>query len=455
MSGEAIFIVICVVLIEFIRAFILSFIGFMSLKYVFFRETKKFFCLSICSGIAYATLFLIRFLLTENRSMAVTGWVDYYILFLILAGWLLLTDRSKISLLSTILALFFGSGVVNNFELMIFAAMKVIIPNYLEIKWTSFLAYVVIYLFSVGFIFLLQKLAGNKEGEPLTVWNMILLAGIVSVVTLLIHSYFNISESIDDVNPNAMLPVFLTFLFVVASVILSVKSSKVRYYSTINQLNEEYMAAQAKHFEKVRESDLEMRRLRHDMNNHIICLNELYNGKKYGELGEYLKQLTNTVIEIQAPMRTGNEIVDAIVSEKEEDAKKWKVKIVVDGDFKGINLSAMSLCTILANLLDNAIEAAKAVKEEDRKIIVCARKTGSFWFLTIENNTASFVEISEEMQTTKSNQREHGFGIGNVDREVKKCGGEFRLECRKVTEKYVFMAEVMLPLNSYNMEPKD
>ena len=239
MSGEAIFIVICVVLIEFIRAFILSFIGFMSLKYVFFRETKKFFCLSICSGIAYATLFLIRFLLTENRSMAVTGWVDYYILFLILAGWLLLTDRSKISLLSTILALFFGSGVVNNFELMIFAAMKVIIPNYLEIKWTSFLAYVVIYLFSVGFIFLLQKLAGNKEGEPLTVWNMILLAGIVSVVTLLIHSYFNISESIDDVNPNAMLPVFLTFLFVVASVILSVKSSKVRYYSTINQLNEE------------------------------------------------------------------------------------------------------------------------------------------------------------------------------------------------------------------------
>ena len=122
------------------------------------------------------------------------------------------------------------------------------------------------------------------------------------------------------------------------------------------------MAAQAKHFEKVRESDLEMRRLRHDMNNHIICMNELYKGEKYGELGEYLKQLTNTVTEIQAPIRTGNEIVDAIISEKVEEAESFQIKIQVDGDFKGVTISAMDLCTVFSNLLDNAIEAAKAVK---------------------------------------------------------------------------------------------
>ena len=43
--------------------------------------------------------------------------------------------------------------------------------------------------------------------------------------------------------------------------------------------------------------------------------------RKYDELGEYLKQLSNTVTELQASIRTGNEIVDAIISEKMEEAE--------------------------------------------------------------------------------------------------------------------------------------
>ena len=187
---------------------------------------------------------------------------------------------------------------------------------------------------------------------------------------------------------------FFVSLFVVASVILSVKSSKARY------------------------------------------------------LGEYLKQLTNTVTEIQAPIRTGNEIVDAIISEKVEEAESFQIKIQVDGDFKGVTISAMDLCTVFSNLLDNAIEAAKAVKEADRKIGVSARKTGSFWLLTVKNYTIYKVEISDRIKTTKSNEKEHGFGIGNVHRVVEKCGGEFQLDCRKVGENYIFTAEVMLPLKN-------
>ena len=436
-------IVASIILVEFMRGFTLSFAGFMALKHVFFRETKKFFCFSVFSGAIFATIVLITFLISG------TFWLDVEIfsVLLVLTGWLLLTNRSWDSFLATALAVVFVKGITSNFELILFAGIKVIVPNASDTIWLNFLGYALVYIFTVGFLFLLQKLAANKEKEPLSVWNMILLAGIVSVVAILIQSYFTLSD-MSDVTPNAIIPVFITFLFVIASVILSVKSSKARYYSRINQLSEVYMAAQAKHFEKVRESDLEMRRLRHDMNNHIICLNELYKGEKYGELGEYLKQLSNTVTEIQAPIRTGNEIVDAIISEKAEEAKPFQIKIQVDGDFKGITVSAMDLCTIFSNLLDNAIEAVKAVKETDREISVSARKTGSFWLLAVKNNTAFKVEISDRIKTTKSDKKEHGFGIGNVDRAVQKCGGEFQLDCKKAGEKFVFSAEVMLPLRN-------
>lgn len=446
MSGQTMLIVASIILVEFMRGFTLSFAGFMALKHVFFRETKKFFYFSVCSGAIFSFVLLITYLISG------AFWLDVetFSILLVLSGWLLLTNRSWDSFLATALAVVFVKGITSNFELILFAGIKVIVPDGSNTIWLNFLGYALVYVFTVGFLFLLQKLAANKEKEPLSLWNMILLAGIVSVVAILIKIYFTRSD-MSDVNPNAIIPVFITFLFVVASVILSVKSSKARYYSRINQLSEEYMAAQAKHFEKVRESDLEMRRLRHDMKNHVLCMNELYRQKKQQELGEYLKQLYDTIIDIQSAIRTGNEIIDAIINEKAGEAEQFKIKIQVDGDFKGITIAAMDLCTIFSNLLDNAVEAVKSVKESDREIIVSTKKTGSFLFLTIENNTAFEVEISDNIKTTKNNKKEHGFGIGNVDKAVKKYGGEFRLDCRKVSEHYVFTAEVMLPLKNSNL----
>lgn len=446
MSVERIFMIISFTLIEFMHGFALSFSGFMTLKNLFFRETKKFFMFSICSGVAVSAVILTQYL-TSNHLPIDGTWVwILFILLLILCGWLLLTKRSSDLLLSTVLAVSLAECIIINFRKIVFACMGFVMEESPR-DWKEFVGYVIIYFLSFGFIYLLCTIHKNKEREPLSKWNMLLLTGIVLVITILIEIYFSFSEeNIYGANRLAIIPVSVTLLFIVVAVVLSVKSSQTRYYSKINQLSEEYMSAQAKHFEKVRESDTEMRRLRHDMKNHVLCMNELYRLEKYHELGEYLKQLSNTVTEIGASIRTGNEIVDAIISEKMEEAENYKIKIHVDGDFKGINISAMDLCTILSNLLDNAVEAAKVVKESHREISVSAKRTSSFFFLTVKNRTAFYVEISDGMKTTKFNKKEHGFGIGNVERAVKKCGGEFRLDCSKSADNYVFTAEVMVPL---------
>lgn len=445
MSGERLFIMISLAMIEFMHGFVLSFLGFITLRNVFFRETKKFLLFSFISGMFFSTVILSTFLFADDL-MPQTAWsIELFILLIIVAGWFFLTERSGDLLVSMALAVVFAECIMINFQHIVFACMGLIIHEPLG-GWMEILGYLLIYLLSFGFVFLLCKITGKKEREPLSKWNMLLLVGVIFVVVILIEVYYNLSESNSDVNPVAILPVSITFLFIVVVVILSVKSSQNRYYSKINQLSEAYIVAQAKHFEKVRESDIEMRRLRHDMKNHVLCMSELYRMEKYFELGEYLKQLSNTVIEIQDPIRTGNEIVDAIISEKSEEAKKDKIKLHVEGDFKEIHISAMDLCTILSNLLDNAIQATKELKETGKEIFVSARKTGNFFFLSVENITACNVEISDRIKTTKSNKKEHGFGIGNVGKTVKKCGGEFRLDCCKRGENYVFTAEVMVPL---------
>ena len=209
-------IVASILLVEFMRGFTLSFAGFMALKHVFFRETKKFFCFSVCSGAIFSFVLLITYLISG------VFWLDVetFSILLVLSGWLLLTIRSWDSFLATALAVVFVKGITSNFELILFAGIKVIVPNGSNTIWLNFLGYALVYVFTVGFLFLLQKLAANKEKEPLSLWNMILLAGIVSVVAILIKIYFTRSD-MSDVNPNAIIPVFITFLFVVASVIVN------------------------------------------------------------------------------------------------------------------------------------------------------------------------------------------------------------------------------------------
>lgn len=452
MSYHKILMLIFLVLSEFIHGFTLSFCMFMTLKHIFFRKTGKFVLFSFCSGTVLSAVLTIKFLTSNNSVINITLVMEWgLLLILILSGWLLLTKRDIDSLISTVFAAIFSVCTVISMRKLVFSFITFIISDSDKVIWFEFPAYIIIYLLSISFIFLFSLIAKNKEREPLSKCSMLLLTGTILAIIIFVEDEFTFSENVSDVNPVAAIPLFVTFLFIVTAVMLSVKSSQARYYSRLNSLNEEYLTAQVKHFEKVRESDTEMKKLRHDIKNHILCMNELYKLKKYDELGEYLNQLSNTVSEIQSAVKTGNEIVDAIINEKSADTKESKIKINVDGNFKEIYIPALDLCTILSNLLDNAVEAVSNVDESEREILLSTRKTGNFIFLTVKNSTFDFVEISDKIKTTKSNKKKHGFGIENVRKAVLKCGGEFHLNCSKEKENYIFTAEVMLPIKSQLM----
>ena len=87
----------------------------------------------------------------------------------------------------------------------------------------------------------------------------------------------------------------------------------------------------------------------------------------------------------------------------------------------------------------------------DGKEVILAFENGQRFdaiFLDVEMKQLDGMKTADRIKTTKSDKKEHGFGIGNVDRAVQKCGGEFQLDCKKAGEKFVFSAEVMLPLRN-------
>ena len=107
------------------------------------------------------------------------------------------------------------------------------------------------------------------------------------------------------------------------------------------------------------------------------------------------------------------------------------------------------MCTLLANALDNALEAVQKIEDES-VIRVDATVKNRFFVLTVTNPVLEDVKIGKNntIKTTKANRNEHGIGTKNIQKVVKKYNGALDLEC----ENKIFSFSVRLTLQQTDEE---
>ena len=79
-------------------------------------------------------------------------------------------------------------------------------------------------------------------------------------------------------------------------------------------MNESYLNAQKDYYAMKQTSDTEIRRMRHDMKNHLICIRDLAANGRYDELADYIGELSEAVNDADRLIHTGSGIIDAIVA---------------------------------------------------------------------------------------------------------------------------------------------
>ena len=127
---------------------------------------------------------------------------------------------------------------------------------------------------------------------------------------------------------------------------------------------------------------------------------------------------------------TNQTTINAILNIKNEQAKKKKItlEIVVPKDFILVKVTDMDLVIILANCLDNAIEAVEKIGQLDLqkiKIVILSDETGIL--IMIENPVLEKLDLNR-LETTKNEKGKHGFGIKNIKSIVEKYEGNFQIE---------------------------
>lgn len=206
--------------------------------------------------------------------------------------------------------------------------------------------------------------------------------------------------------------------------LFSVTSKK--YFSDINKLLEKQIQTQINYYEDRERTYAEIRRFKHDYINHINCIRSMLKAERYGEISEYLENITDMLPAGELSFNTGNFISDAILSDKQNSVKEKNIIIEFDGTIP-TSINEADLCIILGNALDNAIEACLAL-DGGKKITIYGGFSHSYFILTISNPTEKNENHNIFPFTTKADKSEHGFGLLNIKSVVDKYNGYMKIE---------------------------
>lgn len=131
-------------------------------------------------------------------------------------------------------------------------------------------------------------------------------------------------------------------------------------------------------------------KIQHDIKNHALCISQLLAEGKTEEAVYYLKELNIRMSQKENVVRTGSVFADALLNPKYHQAQASgidiSIKIIVPGEDV---ITPTDLCCLLANTLDNAMEACqRAVKEGNPAGWICMRSCmkQNYWVLEVRNS---------------------------------------------------------------------
>lgn len=205
-----------------------------------------------------------------------------------------------------------------------------------------------------------------------------------------------------------VLPPF-TIAALLAAIIETVRK-EINLRTEKHLLAQRYEMMQAS-YENIRRQHEEILMLRHDMTRHYRALHGMDSEKqRTAYLGELLGQTEKT----RSVFQSGNEIIDIIIGScirAAEDAGV-EVDVVRSAAPAKLPISDADLCSMVMNLMDNAVHAAAESGAEKPCIRLDLHLKNEFFVFTCRNSAdAALIERAEK----KENAPGHGLGLRIVN----------------------------------------
>ena len=261
-------------------------------------------------------------------------------------------------------------------------------------------------LFVILFLFfmLLWKKFILKKGYDLKIFLIFIIFPISQIIMM---SNINL-RVLTEMTPASAAAIVSLILGIVADILLMMlllrQQSMHEMEMHLNEVEKAWEVEQ-NHYREIEARREELAKIRHDISEQFIVMQELLRMKNYDKIEEMLNTLREYVSSTKEYVYCGDSVINAIMAENEKECIKNNVKLNYHFEImQPLNINPVVICSIFSNLMRNALAATKEIADSDKASIdIRAALKGDYLIVKVEN---SFVSKQK-----KKNRKGYGLEI--------------------------------------------
>ncbi len=219
-----------------------------------------------------------------------------------------------------------------------------------------------------------------------------------------------------------------------------------------------FMEINRKYYEAMEQQHFEIRRLKHDLSNHLQVLSALPEKQR----DTYLQNLTENTAVTQSLSYCKDTTINAVLTVKKNLMNRYGIRMESAIDiYAELPFDKTDICALYANALDNAVEACMKLPKNERAITLKSKAQKGLFCLEVSNPLCNLSENASPdiaagnlresapvksisiPSTSKSDKTNHGLGLKGIKEIVERYHGS--LELRTVNG--VFNLFLYIPLS--------
>ena len=398
---------------------------FLVAKVMNFLPERRLLLLSAAGGVLATAL--------QMAELPTIGVLTVELLVITGVTWYCLRDKLNLCLF----LIFFYEVGVGLWDFLLQAGLGILFgsENFINPNAVEYLAgiWLVRLLMFIGAITLAKQ--GHPNAGTLRALSVLVILGMFGAVTLSEQTILPLNE--DQVGTWIILSVILLFAILFYRV-----NQQREMEAEIAKLKQEQAEITERDYQALRRTYADNAKLYHDLHNHIEAIYQCLIQGDTKEAVRYCQELRTPVRQISQTVWTGDKALDYLISSKIALAGQEQIKTKVNIEYPhNTNIRSVDLTTILGNLLDNALEAAKTAPESLRFLNLTIRRINAMLVIKVENGYGNTpAQENGRLLTSKKDKAFHGWGLKSVRTAAERYDGAIRTDYKD----HVFQSVVTL-----------
>lgn len=301
----------------------------------------------------------------------------------------------------------------------------------------------ILFMFTVIVAMIIKRKKAELKDRSL----LVMLIFMVVHLLFIIFYYLNNSRISDEKN-NLVQIVFQ--MLIVVMVIIQYNHSLKMAELMKNEEKMRKMELEIKHtydyYEAVNKKYLEISKIRHDFQNQLDTISAMQQNGDNSEINEYIGDIQKRLSSSKLVRYCDNSVVNSIMTLKLDELNGYEIDTdIILKDCDRLVIDKYDMCSLFANLMDNAIEAVMKVSDKSKRYLqVRSAVSDSYFVIRMINSVCGQLKMDGEKYISDKKTPNHGLGTDIIQSIAEKYNGVFSL----VQENDIVKSVILIPIKN-------